>query len=255
MIKSKRLKLNKFGDKERNGEFCCMLEPWLYKSQYAEADALVYSLKHDGFLHTLIFDSPSRVCEHRIDEKKGADKKGRAVLWDRRFSLVPDAFLGSEPPHIDIDTKVLLDEGIFLCYKGKNRQHLFQSVYLSARNIAERKPFVVFFWWYAQTAYVIVFAKQQLQFANIFEVQSASEVAYFVLAAAQECGIHQEKFDLVGDADADAMQQLDLELVKLSLGVEAITHHALYPEYFRSPHQILSGYLYHMPQCALPEGY
>lgn len=232
-----------------------MSETWSYRKAYEESDALVYSLKHDGFIHTLVFDSPSNVCEHRVDSKKNSEKKGRMVLWDRRFTLVPETFLGSEPPHIEIDTKVLLDEGLYLCYKGKNRQHLFQSVYLTARKVAESKSKMVFFWWYAQTLYVLVFVKQQLQFANSFEVQNASEVAYFLLSAAQECGIHQEKFVLIGDAESESLQDLDTVLDKLELGSEAVNRPMLYSDYYGSPFQILSGYLYQMPQCALPEGY
>lgn len=232
-----------------------MSETWSYRNAYDESDALIYSLKHDGYHHSLVFDSPSNVCEHRIDAKNNSEKKGRMVLWDRRFTLVPETFLGSEPPHLEIDTKVLLDEGLYLCYKGKNRQHLFQSVYLTARKVAESKPILVFFWWYAQTLYVLVFVKQQLQFANSFEVQNASEVAYFLLSAAQECAIHNEKFVLAGDAESESLQDLDSVLEKLELGAEAVNRPMLYPDYYGSPFQILSGYLYHMPQCALPEGY
>ena len=232
-----------------------MSETWLYERQYDPTDALYYSLKHDGFLHTLVFDSPSKVCEHRIEEKKGAEKKGRMVLWNKQFTLVPEAFLGSEPKSLEIDTKVLLDEGVYLCYKGKNRQHLFQSVYLSARKVAENKRHTVFFWWYSGLLYVLVFNNQNLQFANGFEVQNASEVAYFILSAAQECGIHQEKFVIVGDAQEDAMQELDVVLEKLGLEVDAVNRSLLYGNYFNSPYQILSGYLYQMPQCALPEAY
>ena len=232
-----------------------MSETWLYERQYDPTDALYYSLKHDGFLHTLVFDSPSKVCEHRIEEKKGAEKKGRMVLWNKQFTLVPEAFLGSEPKSLEIDTKVLLDEGVYLCYKGKNRQHLFQSVYLSARKVAENKRHTVFFWWYSGMLYVLVFNNQSLQFANAFEVQNASEVAYFILSAAQECGIHQEKFVIVGDAQEDAMQELDVVLEKLGLEVDAVNRSLLYGNYFNSPYQILSGYLYQMPQCALPEAY
>ena len=232
-----------------------MSETWLYERQYDPTDALYYSLKHDGFLHTLVFDSPSKVCEHRIEEKKGSEKKGRMVLWNKQFNLVPEAFLGSEPKSLEIDTKVLLDEGVYLCYKGKNRQHLFQSVYLSARKVAENKRHTVFFWWYSGMLYVLVFNNQNLQFANGFEVQNASEVAYFILSAAQECGIHQEKFVIVGDAQEDAMQELDVVLEKLGLEVDAVNRSLLYGNYFNSPYQILSGYLYQMPQCALPEAY
>ncbi len=232
-----------------------MSETWLYERQYDPTDALYYSLKHDGFLHTLVFDSPSKVCEHRIEEKKGAEKKGRMVLWNKQFTLVPEAFLGSEPKSLEIDTKVLLDEGVYLCYKGKNRQHLFQSVYLSARKVAENKRHTVFFWWYSGMLYVLVFNDQNLQFANGFEVQNASEVAYFILSAAQECGIHQEKFVIVGDAQEDTMQELDVVLEKLGLEVDAVNRSLLYGNYFNSPYQILSGYLYQMPQCALPEAY
>ena len=232
-----------------------MSENWLYERQYDPTDALYYSLKHDGFLHTLVFDSPSKVCEHRIEEKKGSEKKGRMVLWNKQFTLVPEAFLGSEPKSLEIDTKVLLDEGVYLCYKGKNRQHLFQSVYLSARKVAENKRHTVFFWWYSGMLYVLVFNNQNLQFANGFEVQNASEVAYFILSAAQECGIHQEKFVIVGDAQEDAMQELDVVLEKLGLEVDAVNRSLLYGNYFNSPYQILSGYLYQMPQCALPEAY
>ena len=232
-----------------------MSETWLYERQYDPTDALYYSLKHDGFLHTLVFDSPSKVCEHRIEEKKGSEKKGRMVLWNKQFTLVPEAFLGSEPKSLEIDTKVLLDEGVYLCYKGKNRQHLFQSVYLSARKVAENKRHTVFFWWYSGMLYVLVFNNQSLQFANGFEVQNASEVAYFILSAAQECGIHQEKFVIVGDAQEDAMQELDVVLEKLGLEVDAVNRSLLYGNYFNSPYQILSGYLYQMPQCALPEAY
>ena len=232
-----------------------MSETWLYERQYDPTDALYYSLKHDGFLHTLVFDSPSKVCEHRIEEKKGSEKKGRMVLWNKQFTLVPEAFLGSEPKSLEIDTKVLLDEGVYLCYKGKNRQHLFQSVYLSARKVAENKRHTVFFWWYSGMLYVLVFNDQNLQFANGFEVQNASEVAYFILSAAQECGIHQEKFVIVGDAQEDAMQELDVVLEKLGLEVDAVNRSLLYGNYFNSPYQILSGYLYQMPQCALPEAY
>ena len=232
-----------------------MSETWLYERQYDPTDALYYSLKHDGFLHTLVFDSPSKVCEHRIEEKKGAEKKGRMVLWNKQLTLVPEAFLGSEPKSLEIDTKVLLDEGVYLCYKGKNRQHLFQSVYLSARKVAENKRHTVFFWWYSGMLYVLVFNNQNLQFANGFEVQNASEVAYFILSAAQECGIHQEKFVIVGDAQEDAMQELDVVLEKLGLEVDAVNRSLLYGNYFNSPYQILSGYLYQMPQCALPEAY
>jgi len=232
-----------------------MSETWLYERQYDPTDALYYSLKHDGFLHTLVFDSPSKVCEHRIEEKKGSEKKGRMVLWNKQFTLVPEAFLGSEPKSLEIDTKVLLDEGVYLCYKGKNRQHLFQSVYLSARKVAENKRHTVFFWWYSGMLYVLVFNNQNLQFANGFEVQNASEVAYFILSAAQECGIHQEKFVIVGDAQEDAMQELDVVLEKLGLEVDAVNRSLLYGNYFNSPYQILSGYLYQMPQCALPEAY
>jgi len=232
-----------------------MSETWLYERHYDPTDALYYSLKHDGFLHTLVFDSPSKVCEHRIEEKKGAEKKGRMVLWNKQFNLVPEAFLGSEPKSLEIDTKVLLDEGVYLCYKGKNRQHLFQSVYLSARKVAENKRHTVFFWWYSGMLYVLVFNNQNLQFANGFEVQNASEVAYFILSAAQECGIHQEKFVIVGDAQEDAMQELDVVLEKLGLEVDAVNRSLLYGNYFNSPYQILSGYLYQMPQCALPEAY
>lgn len=232
-----------------------MSETWLYERQYDPTDALYYSLKHDGFLHTLVFDSPSKVCEHRIEEKKGSEKKGRMVLWNKQFTLVPEAFLGSEPKSLEIDTKVLLDEGVYLCYKGKNRQHLFQSVYLSARKVAENKRHTVFFWWYSGMLYVLVFNNQSLQFANGFEVQNASEVAYFILSAAQECGIHQEKFVIVGDAQEDTMQELDVVLEKLGLEVDAVNRSLLYGNYFNSPYQILSGYLYQMPQCALPEAY
>lgn len=232
-----------------------MSETWLYERQYDPTDALYYSLKHDGFLHTLVFDSPSKVCEHRIEEKKGSEKKGRMVLWNKQLTLVPEAFLGSEPKSLEIDTKVLLDEGVYLCYKGKNRQHLFQSVYLSARKVAENKKHTVFFWWYSGMLYVLVFNNQNLQFANGFEVQNASEVAYFILSAAQECGIHQEKFVIVGDAQEDAMQELDVVLEKLGLEVDAVNRSLLYGNYFNSPYQILSGYLYQMPQCALPEAY
>jgi len=232
-----------------------MSETWLYERQYDPTDALYYSLKHDGFLHTLVFDSPSKVCEHRIEEKKGSEKKGRMVLWNKQLTLVPEAFLGSEPKSLEIDTKVLLDEGVYLCYKGKNRQHLFQSVYLSARKVAENKRHTVFFWWYSGMLYVLVFNNQNLQFANGFEVQNASEVAYFILSAAQECGIHQEKFVIVGDAQEDAMQELDVVLEKLGLEVDAVNRSLLYGNYFNSPYQILSGYLYQMPQCALPEAY
>ena len=232
-----------------------MSETWLYERQYDPTDALYYSLKHDGFLHTLVFDSPSKVCEHRIEEKKGSEKKGRMVLWNKQFTLVPEAFLGSEPKSLEIDTKVLLDEGVYLCYKGKNRQHLFQSVYLSARKVAENKRHTVFFWWYSGMLYVLVFNNQNLHFANGFEVQNASEVAYFILSAAQECGIHQEKFVIVGDAQEDAMQELDVVLEKLGLEVDAVNRSLLYGNYFNSPYQILSGYLYQMPQCALPEAY
>ena len=232
-----------------------MSETWLYERQYDPTDALYYSLKHDGFLHTLVFDSPSKVCEHRIEEKKGSEKKGRMVLWNKQLTLVPEAFLGSEPKSLEIDTKVLLDEGVYLCYKGKNRQHLFQSVYLSAQKVAENKRHTVFFWWYSGMLYVLVFNNQNLQFANGFEVQNASEVAYFILSAAQECGIHQEKFVIVGDAQEDAMQELDVVLEKLGLEVDAVNRSLLYGNYFNSPYQILSGYLYQMPQCALPEAY
>ncbi len=232
-----------------------MTETWSYRRDYAEIDALVYSLKHDGLLHSLVFDSPSRVCEHQIGDKKGLDKKGRMVVWDRNFSLVPEAFLSSEPPEIEIDTKVLIDEGLYLCYKGKNRQHLFQSVYLEAQKVAEDKPNTVFFWWCSNTLYVVLFKKQQLQFANVFDVGSASEVAYFILAATQECGMHQEAFSLVGDAESDNLQLMDAEMEKLGLQIIAVNRSDLYPGYFNSPKQILSGYLYHMPQCALPEEY
>ncbi len=62
-----------------------MTETWSYRRAYAELDALVYSLKYDGMFNRLVFDSPSRVCEHQISPKKGVEMKGRMVVWDRNF--------------------------------------------------------------------------------------------------------------------------------------------------------------------------
>jgi hypothetical protein len=230
-----------------------MSETWNFQRPYSESDALVYSMKHDGAIHRMVFDAPASICEHTIDSKKTHDKKGRSVLWDRPFVLVPEAFIGSEPPHMEMDTKVLLDEGIYLCYKGKHRQHLYQSVYLSAKNWSEKIDKVVYFWWHASTLYVTVMVKQSLQFANLFEVQNAS--VYFLLAAAQECDIHKDTFQLVGDSDSEGYSALEAELEKLQLTAHAVTREDLYPGYFQSPYQWISNYLYHLPQCALPEAY
>lgn len=232
-----------------------MSNPWNYQRDYAEGDALAYYLKHDGWIHGLVFDAPSKVCEHFVEAKRTKEKRGKSVLWDRTFTLVPEVFLGSEPKGIVLDTKVLLDEGMYLCYEGKNRQHLFQSVYLSARDMAERHHFMVYFWCHEQVLYVLVFAKQQLRFANMFHVKGASEVLYFVLAAAQECGIHQEKFSIIGDGDASFIGLVDVELEKLGLTMTSMNRSLLYSGYFSSPFQEMSMYLYQMPQCALPEEY
>jgi hypothetical protein len=232
-----------------------MSKQWNYKREYIEGDTLSFYLKHDGCMHGLVFDSPSNVCEHWIEDKRSKEKRGRAVLWDRLFSLIPEPFLGSEPPGIELDTKVLLDEGVYLCYKGVNRQHLFQSVYLTAKEISENVPRLVFFWWHERVVYVLVFLKQQLRFANLFEVKDAAEVVYFVLSAVQECDMHQDEFTIIGDADSNDLQHVDLELEKLGLGMKARTRVSLYADYFNSPYQVLSTYLFQMPQCALPEAY
>lgn len=232
-----------------------MSETWNYQRAYTESDALVYSIKHDGFYHRLVFDAPSAVCAHQVQAQKPTDFKGRSVLWNRTFSLVPEAFLGSEPNGINMDTKVLLDEGIYLCYKGKNRQHLFQSIYLTARNWADKVDQLVFFWWYESTVYILVFEKQRMRFANIFNIKNASEAVYFMLAAAQECHIHQGPFKIVGDAGDSHFEQLEMELEKLQLTAQAVTRENLYSGYLQSPYQIISHYLFQLPQCALPEAY
>ena len=245
----------KFVHATRNVDFCEMTTTWEFVQNTTEDSNLYFTLKHDDLHHVMGFGSPSRVQEHLIMDKKLVDKKGRHVLWDRPFHVVPEPFLGSHPDNIKLDTKVLLDDGIYLVYKGKNRQHLFQSVYLKAKEIAATRKHAVFYWWHSQVLYVLAFKQEQLQLANSYSVTGVKEVLYFILSVTQECGFHDEEFLLMGDSSEENQQLLEGELEKLNLSSDAMSRKTLYAGYSEAPFGHLSTFLSQLPQCALPEEY
>ena len=238
-----------------NTDFCIMSTEWEFIQNDKSDSNLYFTVKHDDLHHVMGFSSPSVVNEHIINHKKAIDKKGRHVLWDRPFHVIPEPFLGSGPEGITMDTKVLLDDGIYLVYKGKNRQHLFQSIYLKGKEIAQQNPRLVLYWWHGQVLCVAAFKQGQLQMANLYSVTGVQEVLYFILASAQECAFHETTFKIYGDAQEENQQALELELEKLQLTAQSINRNGLYSGYSRSPFGHISAYIYQLPQCALPEEY
>jgi hypothetical protein len=228
---------------------------WEYRADDFSPSDLVVSLKHNGMLNVMSLGSSLKITSHRIDTKSKIENRGQAVLWNREIQIIPEQFLNAEPLGMEIDTKVLLRPGVFLCYKGKQQQHLFQAVYLQAELVSRKHANLLFVWHHEGILYVICFKGGMFVFGNVFMASDIQEAIYFALSAAQDTEIHRSEFAIFSDAESQFIFDFQEKLGKLGLSTEVMKHEWLYPQFLSSPYQHLSYYLQKMPGLAVPEDY
>lgn len=228
---------------------------WEYRATEWTPSDVVVSLKHNGMLNVMSLDSELKVTSHQIDSKSKIENRGQAVLWNREFQIIPEQFLNAEPEGLEIDTKTLLRPGIYLCYKGKHRQHLFQSVFVQAEQISRKHPNLLFVWHHEGIIYVICFKGGNFVFGNMFVASDLQEALYFALSAAQDTEIHRGEFVIFTDAQSDFVTDFQAKLNKLELSTEVMKYDWLYPQFLTSPYRHLSFYLQKMPGLSVPEDY
>ncbi len=228
---------------------------WEYRSTDNSLADVIVSLKHNGMLNVMALDAQLKVTLHQIDSKSKIENRGQAVLWNREFHIIPEQFLNAEPEGLDIDTKTLLKPGVYLCYKGKNRQHLFQAVYVQADLIARKHPNLLFVWQHEGILYVICFKNGVFVFGNLYQAADLQESIYFALSAVQDTEIHRGEFVIFTDAQSDFVTDFQEKLSKLELSTEVMKYEWLYPQFLLSPYRHLSYYLQKMPGLAVPEDY
>ncbi len=228
---------------------------WEYRATEWSPSDVIVSLKHNGMLNVMSLDSELKVTSHQIDSKSKIEQRGQAVLWNREFQIIPEQFLNAEPDELEIDTKTMLKPGIYLCYKGKHRQHLFQSVFVQAEQVSRKHPNLLFVWHHEGILYVLCFKNGNFVFGNMFKASDLQEAIYFALSAAQDAEIHRGEFVIFTDAQMDFIEDFQSKLNKLELNTEVMKYDWLYPQFLTSPFRHLSYYLQKMPGLSVPEDY
>lgn len=228
---------------------------WEYRATEWTPSDVVVSLKHNGMLNVMSLNSELKVTSHQIDSKSKIENRGQAVLWNREFHIIPEQFLNAEPDGLEIDTKTLLKPGVYLCYKGKHRQHLFQSVFVQAEHISRKHPNLLFVWHHEGIIYVVCFKSGNFVFGNMFVASDLQEALYFALSAAQDTEIHRGEFVIFTDAESDFIADFQAKLNKLELSTEVMKYDWIYPQFLTSPYRHLSYYLQKMPGLSVPEEY
>ncbi len=228
---------------------------WEYRGAELSDSDVVVSLKHNGMLNVMSMDSQLKVTSHRIDSKSRIENRGQAVVWNCEIQIIPEQFLNAEPEGMEIDTKAMLKPGVYLCYKGKHRQHLFQAVYSQAEIVSRKHANLLYVWHHDGVLYVICFKGGNLVFGNVFKAADLQEALYFCLSAAQDAEIHRGDFTVFTDASGEFISDIQEKLGKLELSTEVMKHDWLYPQFSTSPYRHLSYYLQKMPRLAVPEDY
>lgn len=231
------------------------LNNWEYNIENGNQELKLIALKRSGRVNQIGVNSIGRVDFHLIDEKSKLVKGGQFVVIDTPIHLVPEPFIGSQPKGIALDVKTELTAGIFLCYEGKNRQHLFQGVFQKANQIALQSSNVAFVWHHEDLMYVICFKEKKFIFGNIFSVQDMAECIYFSLSSIQECGISNLNFEFFVDGDLNWVHDFSEQLIPMGLKPSPVHHSELYNGYYNSPQNHIDSYLFQLLSCELPEEY
>lgn len=236
------------------------MKPYVYQSVYEHEIAAVFAIAYDGLIHAVGLGNSGVVCRHWVMEKTdfGLIKdipKPMMAVWKESVTVVPAQFIGVKPPDADFDSMVTLNDEAFLCYKGKNRQHLFQSYLHKAQMVAAKYQSLVFFWCLNDCVYLSVFEGGKLLFSNVFEVNKKEEIVYFVLAVARDCGFDSKPFTLLGDADDSQMNELYADFETLSVELVHLNREPLYTGCDDAPDAHVANLLSFLGGCEFPRDY
>lgn len=236
------------------------MKSYVYQSSIDHQLVSVFSIAFDGWVHALGFSDLGNVCRHWVLDKSdfGLIKdipKPLMAVWNVPVSVVPAQFIGVKPPESNLDSMVTLNDDSFLCYRGKNRQHLFQAYMIKAQAIGLNHQCLVFFWNLNDCLYISVFESGKLLFANIFDVTKKEEIVYFVLAAARDCGFDAKPFTLLGDADENLMNELYSEFEKMDIELTHLNRDSIYPGCNDAPSAHVANLLSFLVGCDFPRDY
>jgi len=231
------------------------LKNWEYHSGNNIDGLKLIALKHSGRVNQIGINSSGNVQYHIVDDKSKIIKGGQFVVIDSPIHIVPEPFLGAQPQGIELSVKTELIPGVFLCYEGKNRQHLFQGVFQKAFQISQQNSSFAFVWHHEDVMYVICFNEKQLVFGNIFNVEDMAECIYFSLTAIQESGISNLDFEFFIDGDSTWVHDFSEQLMPMGIKPSPVHHTELYNGYYNSPQNHIDTYLFQLISCELPEEY
>lgn len=232
-----------------------VLNNWEFNIDNNNEELKLIALKHSGRVNQIGVNSIGKVGFHLIDEKNKLIKGGQFVVIDSPIHLVPEPFLGAQPTGIEINVKIEITPGVFLCYEGKNRQHLFQGVFQKANQIAQQKSNIAFVWNHEDLIYIICFKEKKFVFGNIYNVQDMAECIYFSLSSIQDCGVYNVGFEFYIDGDSNWVHDFSEQLLPMGLKPTPVHHAELYNGYYNSPQNHIDSYLFQLLSCELPEEY
>lgn len=236
------------------------MKPYVYQSVNEHELATVFAVAYDGLIHALGIDSLGVVSRHWVMDKSdfGLIKdlpKPIMAVWKEPLAVVPAQFIGVTPPDTEFDSMVTLNDESFLCYKGKNRQHLFQAYLQKAQLMGNKYPNLLFFWCLNNCVYISVFENGKLLFANNFEVNNKDEIVYFILAIARDNGFDSKPFTLLGDGNENQMNDLHSDFEKLAIELTHLNRENLYPGSNGTPDAHVSNLLSFLGGCEFPRDY
>jgi len=236
------------------------VKPYVYQSVNEQEVVAVFAVSCEGLIHALGVDSHGGVCKHWVMDKSdfGLIKdlpKPMMAVWKESVAIVPAQFIGVKPADSEFDSMVTLNEELFLCYKGKNRQHLFQAYLNKAQQVALKYSSLLFFWCLNNCIYISVFESGKLLFANIFEINNKDEIVYFILAVARDCGFDSKPFTLLGDANDNQMNDLHADFEKLAIELIHLNREHLYPGCNDAPDAHVANLLSFLGGCEFPRDY
>lgn len=236
------------------------METYVYQSEDDHQVAAVVAVTYDGNIHALGLSENGQTQKHWYLDKSDFGlirdlPKPLMVVWKESISVVPAQFIGVHPPDSEFDTRVTLNDELFLCYKGKNRQHLFQSYFLNAQKASLQYSNLIFFCSINDSLYLTVFEGGKLLFANNFEVKKKEEIIYFTLSVARDCGFDSKPFHLLGDSNEITINELQTEFEKLSIELIHFNREVLHPDFYNAPDPHIAFLLSQMGGCEFPKDY
>jgi len=231
------------------------LKNWEYHTDNNNDDLKLIALKRSARVNQIGVNSLGKVEYHVVDDKSKIVKGGQFAVLDNPIHIVPEPFLGAQPQGIKLNVKTELIPGVFLCYEGKNRQHLFQGVFQKAIEISQQNASFTFVWHHEGVMYVICFKEKEFVFGNIFNVEDMAECIYFSLTAIQESTISNLDFEFLIDGDSNWIHGYSEQLLPMGLKPSPVQHMELYNGYYNSPQNHIDSYLFQLVSCELPEEY